>query len=68
MRKLGMEELANISGGGFGGGELNEDDKARLSDLILEQKNRGNSLEELLWGMSLLGFSEESAAYVKANW
>ena len=68
MRKLKMEELANISGGGFGGGELNANDKDMLLKLISDEKKQGNSLDDVLLAMGWLGFSDESKAFVKANW
>ena len=68
MRKLKMEELTNISGGGFGGGELNANDKDMLLKLISDEKKQGNSLDDVLLAMGWLGFSDESKAFVKANW
>lgn len=68
MRKLKMEELVNISGGGFGGGELNANDKDMLLKLISDEKKQGNSLDDVLLAMGWLGFSDESKDFVKANW
>ena len=49
-------------------GELNANDKDMLLKLISDEKKQGNSLDDVLLAMGWLGFSDESKAFVKANW
>ena len=49
-------------------GELNANDKDMLLKLISDEKKQGNSLDDVLLAMGWLGFSDESMAFVKANW
>ena len=67
-RILSFEELESVSGGGFCTGKLTEKDISLLNCYISLSKERGGSKQKFLEKWAAKGASEETLAYIDANW